>query len=206
MRFALILLALLALAPLAAAQVPQPSEVVATACAALGAAPDVRDHVPVCPKADPAPADPAAEHEHDHGAAPGTPQDAPALAADAVDTAQQAAQEPASAPSKILGFVATLVQFVKDLLHLPVVAGAHIADGFVSAGHAIADAATATKDAIATAGAAVHDATAHALDAVKSLFAPAPSAAHGAPGKLVPGPVRAPSAAKLLTEKIVKLT
>jgi hypothetical protein len=156
----------------------------------------VRDKIPVCPTGDPAPADPAAEQHQHEPTAPGAPQDAPALAQEAAGAVQGAADDPASAPGRIAGLVATIVQFVKDLLHLPVAGAAAVGDGLSkigdaaqAAGHAVADAASTAKGAIARSIEAVgalfhHDAVAPtggagpktprlpALDARKSLLAP----------------------------------
>ncbi|GEM_PF-3906964 len=197
MRSALVLalLALLVAAPLAAAQVPlpDPSGVVDTACAAVGGvSPDARDKLPVCPRADPAPAQPAdPEHQHDHPAAPpATPQDAPALAQDAVDAAQGAAQDPGSAPDRVAAFVATLVQFVKDLLHLPVQGLDASLAGLGHAKAAVSSAAAGAAHAAGGAAGAVKGALAHAthaaLDAVRGLLH------HAAPAQKGSAPTQLP--------------
>lgn len=171
-------LALLALAPLAAAQAPDPGALVGAACATVGGVnPDVEDALPVCPRApDPAPAEPAAAHEHP-AAPPAKPQDAQQLAQDAVDAAQGAVQDPASAPSRLVGLVATVVQFVKDVL-TGIGGGLHA--GSTAVGHGFVAGLEGAKDGVVHAAGAAKDAAAHGLDAVKALFhreAPAPAAA-----------------------------
>jgi len=192
MRPALVLasLALLLAAPLAAAQVPDPGQVVDAACATVGGVnPDVESKLPVCPRApDPAPADPTAAQEHQHDpapAAPPQPQDAPALAQEAAQQAQGAAQDPASAPSRILALVATIVQFVKDLI-------GGVGAGFTAAGTGLHDAASAVGSALGAAKDGVGSALGHAVDAVKGFFA------HDAPveaKRAAPVHVKAPKVA-----------
>lgn len=198
-------------APLAAAQVPAPpapGDVVAAACGVANAAPV---HVPVCPIADPpAPADPNAPHEHPGvpDAPPASPQDAQALAQDAAGQAQGAAQDPQSAPDRAAAVVATIVQFVKDLLHLPAVAGAHVHAAGVNVERAIAQAGAkagalgakasvvagkisrAANDAIKTIGRLIHGQSA-ARDAAPDVHAPLyQEPPRNTVTNLVPGQVR----------------
>ncbi|MEA3200193.1 MAG: hypothetical protein QOE90_1621 [Thermoplasmata archaeon] len=171
--FPTLTLLLVLLAPLAAAQVPDP---VATACGALGAAPQVKDKVPLCPEESPAPADPAdAQHVHNETAPPAIPQDPQGLAQDAQQAAQGAAQDPPSAPSRLAGFVATLVEFVKHLIHLPGVGAAKAATAAVDVGHAMTHAASAVKAQAAK-----------AISVVAGLFHREPAAAPKLPQARAP--------------------
>lgn len=187
----LVVLALLAsLAPAASAQ-PDPAAVVEQVCALAG---DARDALPVCPQEDPAaPAEPAAPEQAAAPAEPAAPTDpegaagaAQGLADEARETAEEAAADPASAPDRIVAFLATIIQFLKDLLALPGIGaraaldgaafvGGAIADAAVATGQAIAAGASATGDAISGAFAKVGEVAGGAWDAVVSLFAPAPA-------------------------------
>src|SRR5438067_1711276 len=101
---------LLLIAPVAAAQAPEPSEVVDKACALAPV------ELPVCPRSDPAPAEPGQAHHHPQAPdAPASPQDAQQLAQEAAGQVQGAAQDPQTAPQRALALVATIAQFVKDL-------------------------------------------------------------------------------------------
>lgn len=183
MRWMLAPLALLLMMPLAHAQAPEPGTVVEAACAAAGAA-DLDEAIPLCPQVDPAapaPADEAAEaHDHD---APANPQEALDLAGEAVDTVQSVPEDPAGAPEALAAFVATLVQFVKDLLGIPAALGANAAESL----DALGAAAEAARDAVGGAAEGARDAVGGAVqgvvDAVKDLLA-RPEA---------PTPVRAPA-------------
>lgn len=221
MRRALPLVVLSALAltllPTAAAQ--DPADVVALVCDATGG------QLPVCPQQDPQPAQPAEPAPEAAPAPQADPAQDPAgaagtLAGDAQDAVQDSAQDPAGAPDRVAGFLATLVQMVKDLLGLPA-AGAAAAwdasvDGVLAAGEGIAagaqaagDAAVGAYDATALALSGAFDAAGGALgaawDAVSGLFAsedaavdaPAPAA-----GDL---PVRAPDAKDLLGKVVSAL-
>lgn len=144
----LLLLVLATLVPSASAQVPQPQPVVDQACDTVrGPAPAVADAVPLCPAA--APAAPAApQHDHDHGAPappPANPQDAPALAQSIAEQAQQVPQDPQGAPDHVLVIVETIIQFVKDVLSLPALAGHGIAARVASYQEALAHAADAAR-------------------------------------------------------------
>lgn len=148
--------------PQASAQLPTPpapGDVVATACGVADAAPV---HVPICPVADaPAPADPNAKHEHTD--APASPRDAQALAQDAAGQVQGAAQDPPSAPDRAAALVATVVQFVKDVLHLPALAGARLHAAAIGAGDLVAKIgvmAERANERVATAGERVANAAA----------------------------------------------
>lgn len=171
-------LALLALLPTAAAQVPVPEvpDPGDAEDAAIGTVCSLGLELPVCP-ATPVrlPGDPA--EAHDHG---GVTQ------ADPVVTAQQGiediAEDPATAPDRVGDIAASIVQFLKDLLGLPVDAAQAAVDALAAVGAgtvgAVADAAgavaagAASSASAAGAGlAAVGDALADAAKAVRSLFA-----------------------------------
>lgn len=166
-RLVLPLLACLVLvaAPSASAQVPDPEEAVALVC---GIDPTLRDTLPVCPPEDPAPQEPV-EEEHQH---PGTPEDVPALAEEAAGTVQDIVEDPASAPGEVAGLVATIIQFVKDLLQIPVVglsasadAATTVFDGLDASAQALAEGATAASDATVATAQAVAQGVAFAYDA-----------------------------------------
>lgn len=113
------LLALLAglvlLLPVASAQVPDTPDVVTTVCGAL----PIADQVPLCPQ--PEPAAPADPHEHTPAPQPpAAPEDAQQLADDAAQQAGGIVDEPATAPERVAALAATIVQFVKDLIQVPV--------------------------------------------------------------------------------------
>jgi hypothetical protein len=171
--------------PSASAQIPTPSapgDVVAKLCGVASAAPV---HVPVCPIANPPPpADPNAPHEHPGAPdVPGSPQDTQALAQDAAGQAQGAAQDPQSAPDRAAALVATIVQFVKDLLQLPGIAGAHVHASAVDAGHAIG----ALGAKAGAAGARVSNAAGALVSKISALF-------HGGDASSAAPRVRAPLA------------
>lgn len=157
---------------------PDPGEVVELACATLGGpAPDVRDALPVCPRVDPAGPAPADEqHVHDPAPVPGTPQDVAQLASDVLDDAQKIPEDPAGAPERVASIVATVVQFLRDLLGLPVDAakavGGAIETGLDAAGKALADAACAARDAASEATQTLGDAVNAILDSLKPAEAP----------------------------------
>lgn len=197
----LALLTLLALAPLAAAQVPDP---VPLACGALGAAPQVRDQVPLCPREDPQPADPAAE-PHEHPAPPAVPEDPQGLVQDAQEAAQGVVQDPPSAPSRLAGFVATVVAFVKGLLHLPVAGAIAVGHGLGAAGDAIHHAGAAVAQAAGGAAHAAEDGISHALAAVAGLFHHADAPRDAAPALPVARDAPVP-AAKGLLQTVGRLT
>lgn len=193
---ALALALTLALAPHATAQVPDVPDLppppavedaVALACSLAPA------DLPVCPQDEPtAPPQPPGEEAHEHDAspapaAPGTPQDAGALAAQATDDAQGIAEDPTSAPDRLASLAATLLQFVKDLLDLPrqglqaldadrLEAKASLAQAATATTTTIRDATHAltrldqqitqnTRDALDHAARATTDGLTHALDA-----------------------------------------
>lgn len=169
-----LLVATLLVAPLAAAQapplppgVPDPEAAIALAC---GLDPAVQETLPLCPRAEPAaPQLPEeGEHDHDQPAAPGsgnpeTPQD---LADEATETAGEVVENPGSAPGSILGLLGTLIQFVKDLLQLPVAGIGAGWTGFTGIMDALASQFDAAAAATATAGVATLDAASAAADAV----------------------------------------
>ena len=177
-------LALLASLPLAAAQVPDPTPLVETACAAVGSAdPQARELIPVCPREEPAgPAAAAEETAAPAAPAPATPQDVQSLAGEIVEDVKAIPNDPSSAGARILSIVATVVQFVKDLLELPAQGAQAVGDAFAAAGAAIAGAADSTREAAAG-----------LVDTIKDLFQlPAREpAAHAAPS------VRAPRVASV---------
>ena len=146
---ALALFATLASLPQAVAQVPDPAPVVETACAAVGAAdPQARDLIPVCPRVEPAAPAPAPEEAAAPAApAPASPQDVARLGEEVVEDVKAIPNDPASAGARLLSIVATVVQFVKDLLELPMQGSAAVGDALATAGVAVATAADATRDA-----------------------------------------------------------
>lgn len=145
--------------PIAAAQAPDPSSVVAEACAAVGGLdPQARDLIPLCPREEPAgPSPAAAEEQAAAPPPPATPQDVPQLAAEVLEDARKIPQDPASAPERVLSIVATIVQFVKDLLELPGKVGDAIGEGLATIGGKLTEGASAVQDATARAVAAVKD-------------------------------------------------
>ena len=159
-RWVVASLLLLALTPLAAAQVPEPpdpSEVVDQACALLPV------DVPVCPQQEPPGPAPQQPEEHEHEAPPAppaSPQSAQQLVDEAREDVQGVVEDPASAPDRVASLVATLVQFVKDLLDVPA-QGAHALDARRAA----------VADSLHGALATTKDAVTHAVDAAKAKLA-----------------------------------
>lgn len=145
--------------PAAAAQAPDPSSVVAEACAAVGSVePQARDLIPVCPREEPAAAPVATEEAAAPRAPePATPQDVQALADEVIEDAKKIPEDPAGAPERLLSIVATIVQFVKELLEIPGKVGDAIGAGLATVGAKVSEGASAVKDAAARALAAVKD-------------------------------------------------
>jgi hypothetical protein len=185
----LALLLTVCLLPAASAQVPEPAEAVALACATVGGVdPAARELLPVCEQAEPQSSAPA---EEDAAAAapapPATPQDAEALAQEVLEEVQRIPQDPAGAPERLLAIVATLVQFVRDLIGIPGAIGAHMGASLADARDAAealadaastgaADAARATGEGIAKAARATAVAVAALVDVLR------PDTASGARG------------------------
>lgn len=194
-----LLLVLASLAPLASAQAPDPAEVVAQACALAG---DAGDLVPLCPREEPAAPqqaqEPAAEQAHDHGAQD-APQAAQDLAGEAQDAAGDVADDPASAPDRLAGLVASILQFLRDLLGLPVAGFTLAVDAMSAVGSALATAASTAASAVATGAQAVASAVADGASYVGDLAAQGVQAlaslfAADAPASVDGGLVDAPAA------------
>ena len=195
MRVALLaLVACTLLTPLAAAQVPlppvpDPGTAVSAACSAVGGVDgDVQRAIPLCPRTEPAgPQEPAAAHDHgqDPGA-PANPQDAPALADDVAGQAQEIPQDPAGAPDHVASIVAAIVQFVKDLVHVPVAASDSTVGAVQGAAASVGAALHGARESVAAAASsAVGSAKAaagHALEALKTII-PHGAASKGAPAR-----------------------
>lgn len=150
MRPAWMLLLVLAVALLpttASAQVPDPAPVVDQACALLPG--DVSGALPLCPRQEPdVPVTPAARHEHPAPQAP-NPEDAQQLADSVKGQAEGIVEDPSSAPSRLASIVATVVQFVKDVLGLPQKAADLVTGAVGDAAAAIGDGVSAAKEAVA---------------------------------------------------------
>lgn len=164
----------LSLLPTAAAQVPEvpdPEDAILLLCGTVGGVePQARELLPVCPRVEPAaPGANAEAGAPAPPAAPEAPEAALDLAGQAIDTATGVAEDPASAPERLLTLLDTIVRFVKDLLDLPA-AGAAEVDA------SIREVQGAVKDAAATAGAAATDAGARAAGAVKDAASAVASA------------------------------
>jgi hypothetical protein len=169
MRSALPLVALLALSallPLASAQVPDPADAVAQACALAG---DARDLLPMCPQEEPAAPqqaqEAAAQDAHDHGAQD-APQAAQDVAGEAQDAAGDVADDPTTAPDRVAALAATLLQFLKDLLSLPALGANAAWDGMAGVGAAVAGAASAAADAVSSGAQGAMDAVSSGAQAV----------------------------------------
>lgn len=165
-------LALLSTLPPASAQVPDPSEAVNLACTSVGSvAPQARDLIPLCPRDEPV-TQPSTERPAAAPPAPPgppSPEDVATLAEEIAEEAQAIPEDPTSAGDRILAIVAIVVEFVKDLLSIPVSAAAAVGD-------AIGAAVAAVGDALTSVGSAIRDVGAGALDAIKSLFEGSPAA------------------------------
>lgn len=209
----LVVLALsLALVPSAAAQAPEPGEVVAQACALAG---DAREAIPLCPREEPTapqqPQAPAPGEAHEHGAA----EPAQEIAGEAQETVGEIAQDPAGAPDRLAAFVATVLQFLRDLLSLPVAGATLLVEAASAIGAAVAGAASAVAGATASGAQAAGDAVAsgasfvgglaaQAWDAVGALFAGSDVGASSDGGLVDGSPGKAPvDAAAGLVEQVV---
>lgn len=173
----------------AAAQAPDPAAVVPLACDTVGTVSgDLRGALPICPAEDdpaPAPAADAAPAEAPPATLAEDPQAAAEGAATEVqETVEEVAEDPASAPSALLGLVAYAREAAESLLGLPDAAaeavqavldtvtgvigglgvGAHAAG--VGAHDALSGAAGAALGAVE----AAREAAAAAVDAVSRLF------------------------------------
>ena len=150
MRALLAAFALLLLVPVASAQAPDPAEVVAEACSAVGGVlPQARDLLPVCPRADPAPAT-AADEERAH---PPAPEEAAQLVEEVLEDVRAIPEDPASAGERVASILATLVQFVRDVLG--------------STGDGVADA----REALDAAAAGARERAGRAVDGARNVVA-----------------------------------
>lgn len=167
MRLGLVAALVLLGLPTAAAQAPDPGDVVLLLCeTAGGIEAQARDALPVCPREEPAAPAPAAEEAAapPPPAAPAAPEQAAALVDEAVATGEGIVEDPPSAGDRLLAFVAGVIAFVKELLQLPIVAAAAVGDAIASAVDAVKGAAAATGDAIASAADAARQAIASLFD------------------------------------------
>lgn len=140
-------IALLSLLPSTLAQAPEPEEIVLLVCATASGLATPAPPLPVCPPQDPAGPAPAGQAAPPAPAAdPAAPEAALDLAGAALAAAQGIPADPAGAPDKLLALVATVLQFLKDLLALPVDAAAAIGASLVDAGEAVKGAGAAVAD------------------------------------------------------------
>lgn len=197
MRLGTIATALLltCLLPAAAAQAPAPEDLTALACVTLdGPAPQAHDLLPFCPRADPAQAPPA--DEHDHGAVPApeapAPQAAEDLAANVVERVEAIPEDPAGAPERVAEIVALVVQFVKDLIDLPANAAKAVGAAFAAAGDAVKAAAGAIGDATKGAAVSALEGAKGAIARVAALFDHAAPESAPAPRLPTRAPVKVP--------------
>lgn len=169
-RWVLALASLVLLAPLASAQVPDVPETPDPVTLVCAAAPV---DLPVCTQQDPLPP-PAREEPPQDAAAPQPspgPQDAGALPDDARRAVQDVVEDPTSAPDRLAGLAATLLQFVKDLLGLPVAAAEGLAAQATAALDGLRVGLAAVGSGAKDAGAGLVDALAHVADEAKGALA-----------------------------------
>lgn len=173
---AVLLLSLVLCLPASSAQVPaapDPSEAVELACATAGdIEPQARDLVPVCARAQPQP--PAAPEAGAEAEAP-SPQTVPELATEILDDAKEIPNDPASAPDRLLIIVATVVQFVEDLLAAPGAGLDKIEAEAAKLRAAITETGREVVAGAQSAAASAKEAAKGALDKVLDLFSPAPA-------------------------------
>ena len=185
---ALLLLSCLLSLPAAMAQAPplppapaDPGEALALACAAVGQVdPSVRDALPVCDQPDPAAPVPGEEegHAHEEPAAapvPAAPEDAQDLADEIAEDAQAIPEDPAGAPERLMSILATVVQFVRDLiggiLGAPLQLLRNAGAGLEAIGGGIGVVAKGAASAIGDAAAAIGDGAKGAADATRQALA-----------------------------------
>lgn len=212
-----LLVLLVSLAPAAAAQAPpapDPEAVVALAC---GLDRTVGEALPVCPREEPAAPQPAEAPAHAHEEP--APQAVDAFAAEAVETVEEVAEDPEKAPTLLVGLVATVLQFVRDLVGGVAAAVATGGEAMVASAWAIADdvgsRVTAagsrgatfvadSADALADAARAVSDAALRFVAAASELWAgpSVPEAGRVADREGVPDLVRREADVAWLVEQV----
>lgn len=196
------LLALL-VSPLASAQVPElpgtpevpadPGAAVGIACDLVGgAAPDVRDALPLCPAGnDPAPAEPAqadeaAQPTHQEEEIPSPTQDpagaAEGLAGEAQGAAEEIAEDPTSAPDVLLGLVATLRDLVERIVQVPYALAGAAGSALATVTGALGGALDAAREALADVGVKIGAAGSASKDGLVGAIESAKGAAIAAKG------------------------